>query len=469
MRLLAGTLSLLIVLSFTSAFSADKTALSEDLIKKLETNFAQDGDRQSLINAVTNNKINDLSLNRDIVVNHNKHFSHRLKKSGITNQKGSGRCWLFAGLNIFNPDLMTSLGLSSFELSQPYLTFWDKMEKANTFLEEIIRLRDRPYDDRELEITLGSPFGDGGWWHYVTDLLDKYGAVPVSAMPETKQSTATGTFNRLANRKLRMFASEIREMHKDGSTEDQIRDRKKVMLEDIYSMMIFGYGQPPKDFIFRYEDKDSTVSESKAYTPQSFYKEFLSENIPEYVTIMNNPFKDYDKVYRMQSSRNMADRPDMTMLNLSIDKLKAYSLKALLDSQAVWFACDVGKGNYGTDGIFAADVYDYNTTFGLDFKISKKDRIQYYDSYPNHAMVLMGVDTTTEGTPIKWLVENSWGTKKGDSGYWYMYDDWFNEYVYFTIIDKNLLDKEDLEKLKKDPILCPMWDPFYQVIRNSKN
>jgi len=165
----------------------------------------------------------------------------------------------------------------------------------------------------------------------------------------------------------------------------------------------------------------------------------------------------------------MADRPDMTMLNLSIDKLKAYSLKALLDSQAVWFACDVGKGNYGNEGIFAANIYDYNTTLGLDFKISKRDRIQYFDSSPNHAMVLLGVDTTTEGKPVKWLVENSWGTDKGDNGYWYMYDDWFNEYVYFTIIDKKLLDKDDLEKLKQKPIITPMWDPFYQVIRNSKN
>ncbi len=461
---------LLLLFVFISAVQAeDKTSLSEDLIKKLEANFNQQDNRQGLINAITNNNIKDLSLNRDIVVAHNKHFSHRLNKSGITNQKGSGRCWLFAGLNIFNPDLMTNFGLSSFELSQPYLTFWDKMEKANTFLEEIIRLRDRAYDDRELEIILDSPFGDGGWWHYVTDLLDKYGAVPMSAMPETKQSTSTGTINKLTNRKLRMFASEIREMAKAGKTEDEIRDRKKVMLEEVYTLMIFAYGTPPKEFTFRYEDKDSTVSEPKTFTPHSFYDEFLAKNIPEYVTIINNPFKEYDKLYQMQSSRNMADRPDMTMLNLSIKKLKAYSLKALLDSQAVWFACDVGKGNYGNKGIFSADVYDYNTTFDMDFKISKKDRIQYFDSYPNHAMVLMGVDTTTEGKPVKWLVENSWGTKKGDDGYWYMYDDWFNEYVYFTIIDKNLLDKEDLKKLKEDPIMCPMWDPFYEVINNSKN
>lgn len=462
-------ISLVFIFSISTILAADKTALSEDIIKKLEAKFTEQGDRQNLINAVTNNNINDLSLNRDIIVSHNKQFSHRLNKSGITNQKGSGRCWLFAGLNVFNPDVMTKLGLSSFELSEPYLTFWDKMEKANTFLEEIIRLRDRPYDDRELEITLSEPFGDGGWWHYVTDLLNKYGAVPITAMPETKQSTSTGTLNALANRKLRIFASEMRVMHTDGKTEDQIRDRKKEMLEEIYSLMVFAYGSPPKEFVFRYESKDSTVSVPKKYFPQTFYKEFLSENIPEYVTIMNNPVKEYDKVYQMQSSRNMADRPDMTMLNLPIDKLKEYSLKALLDSQAVWFACDVGKGNYGEEGIFAADVYDYNTTLGLDFNISKKDRIQYFDSSPNHAMVLMGVDTTFDGKPVKWLVENSWGDKKGDNGYWYMYDDWFNEYVYFTIIDKNLLDKNDLEKLKQEPILTPMWDPFYQVIKNSRN
>jgi len=459
----------MILMALASISTAtNKAALTEDLMQHLETQFDQHGHQTGLINSITNNNIQDISLNHERVVSHDDHFSHRLKKSGITNQKGSGRCWLFAGLNIFTPDMMTRLKLNSFELSQPYLTFWDKMEKANFFLEQMISLRDRPSDDRELSVILDNPFGDGGWWHYVTDLIEKYGVAPISAMPETKQSTSTGVINRLANRKLRTFASELRSMHEDGQSEDKLRKRKEEMLGDIYSLMVYAYGKPPTSFTFRYEDKDSTVSEPVEFTPRSFYEEFLADSMPQYVTLMDNPTKDYDRLYQVKSSRNIVERSDLSTLNLPIEKHKTYALRALLDSQAVWFACDVGKANYSKNGIMAADIYDYNSTFDMDFTISKRDRVLYHDSYPGHAMVIIGVDTTLDGQPIKWLVENSWGTDRGDGGYWYMYDDWFNEYVYFTIIDERHLDPEDREKLKQDPILCPVWDLFYQALRKLR-
>ncbi|MBU8932417.1 MAG: hypothetical protein KOO62_00270 [candidate division Zixibacteria bacterium] len=463
-------LTVIFSLLFLAALSiaADKGTLDEDLMSRLENQFDKNGPDVGVINAITNNNIQDLSLNRERVVSHDDHFSHRLKKSGITNQRGSGRCWLFAGLNVFHPDMMTRLKLNSFELSQPYLTFWDKMEKANLFLEQMITLRDRPFDDRELCVILRNPFGDGGWWHYVTDLVEKYGVAPISAMPETKQSVSTGIINKLANRKLRTFASELRTMHENGQSEKDLRLRKEEMLGDIYAMLVCTYGQPPTSFTFRYEDKDSTVSAPVEFTPRSFYDEFLADALPEYVTLMDNPGKEYDHIYQIESSRNMIEKADLTTLNLSIEKQKTYVLKSLLDSQAVWFACDVGKANYKKDGIMATDVYDYASTFDMDFSISKRDRILYRDSYPGHAMVIIGVDTTSDGQPIKWLVENSWGTDRGDDGYWYMYDDWFSEYVYFTIIDERHLDSDDRDKFKQDPILCPVWDVFYQALRNSR-
>ena len=468
MRATAFTIVLAAALSYAPAASSAKTSLSPEMIERIEVRFNNLGDRQNLINAVTNNNIQSLSLNRKKLIAHNPHINHKLKESGITNQKSSGRCWLFAGLNVFNPVLMAKLNLSSFELSEPYLAFWDKMEKANLFLEEIIDLRNRPITDRKLEIILDNPIGDGGWWHYVTDLIDKYGVVPVSAMPETEQSSSTGAINRLINRKLRATASELRQMHAAGLSEDDLRRRKEEILTDIYTLLVFAYGKPPESFTFRYEDKDSTISEPSNYTPRSFYKEFLTADIPKFAIIMDNPNKEYGRLYQIESSCNMADKPDMTLLNLPIDRIKQYCLKALLDSQAVWFACDVGKENYRDSGIMAVDIYNYNATFNIDFKITKADRINYRDSYPNHAMVLLGVDTTAEGHPAKWLVENSWGTKKGDDGYWYMYDDWFDEYVYVAVVDKRLLRPEDRDALAQKPVVLPVWDPFWKALRNLK-
>ncbi len=463
---------LVVILSFfvplTFVHAANNKALTNELLKQFENNFDTINNPQLIINAVTNNDIRNLSLNRDLLITHDKHFNYQLKKSGITNQKGSGRCWLFAGLNIFNPTLMTKLNLSSFELSEAYLAFWDKMEKSNLFLEEMIRLRDRPADDRELVIFLENPFGDGGWWHYVTALIEKYGVVPVSAMPETKQSSSTGTINTLISRKLRAFTAELRQMHKDGKSEDELRQRKKTMLNDIYTLLVYAYGKPPQTFTFRYEDKDSTISDPEQYTPYTFYEKYLADAMTHFVTLMNNPTKTYNRLYQVKESRNMADTPDLTMLNLPIEKIKQYCRAALLDSQAVWFACDVGKENYRDSGLLMTDIYDYKSTFGIDFSISKADRIRYEDSYPNHAMVLLGMDTASDGHPQKWLVENSWGTKRGDKGYWYMYDKWFDEYVYVAVIDERLLTAEDREKFKQKPEILPVWDSFFQGIRNLR-
>ncbi len=468
MRAVIGTITIVFALTSTISAGARKTGLSSEMIERIEAQFDNRGDHQNLINAITNNDIKDLSLNREKVVAHNKHFNHKLKKSGITNQKSSGRCWLFAGLNVFNPALMAKLNLSEFELSEPYLTFWDKMEKANLFLEEMIDLCDRPLDDRKLQIILEDPFGDGGWWHYVTDLIDKYGTVPLSSMPETKQSSKTDIINQLINRKLRAAASELRQMHAAGQTEDDLRRRKEDVLGDIYAALVLAYGKPPERFTFRYENKDSTVSEPTEYTPRSFYEEFLAADMPKFAIMMDNPNREYERLYQIESSRNMADKSDLTLLNLPIEKIKQYCLKALLDSQVVWFACDVGKDHYGDSGVLAVDVYDYNTTFGIDFTISKADRIAYFDSYPTHAMVLLGTDTAADGRPVKWLVENSWGTEKGDKGYWYMYDGWFDEYVYVAVVDERHLDADDRERLKEKPQILPAWDPFWKALRDLK-
>ncbi len=459
------TLITVLIVSAAIAMADPSGRLDDALIGQFQSDFQTKGDHAVTVNAVTNNKINSLALNRKKLIGHNKLFNFRLKSSGITNQRSSGRCWMFAALNVVSPHVMRQLGVSRFELSEPYLAFWDKMEKANLFLESIIEMRDVPLDDRKLTILLRSPFGDGGLWHFAIDLMDKYGVVPLSAMPETKQSTSTGTVNRLANCKLRAFASELREMHQSGKSVGELRKRKEAMLSDIYKILIYCYGQPPDEFVFRYETKDSTISGSETYTPTSFYQKYVADYVPDYITLVDNPNLDYNLPYTMEDYRNMYEKPDLVMLNLPIEKLKEYCLKSLLDSQAVYFSCDIGKENFRDSGILATGIYEYNRIFDMDFKMTKAERIAYRESSPNHAMAFLGVDTSDTGQPLKWLVENSWGTDRGDKGYWYMYDEWFSEYVYRVVVDKKYVSDEDLKNFEKKPVTLPMWDPLWETLK----
>ncbi|UCD63283.1 MAG: aminopeptidase [Candidatus Zixiibacteriota bacterium] len=452
----------------TCVTAADKGAVDDPMLERFERRVnGEDGHRQ-IINAITNNDIKDLSLNRERLVTHDKLFSLKLETTGVTNQKSSGRCWIFAGANVLTPKIKQKLDQSDFELSHSYLAFWDKLEKANFFLERVIEMRDRPLDDRSLTLEFDYLFGDGGWWHYFTDLIDKYGLVPVSAMPETKQSSATGSFNGLAKHLLRRVASDIRERHRQGKNLEELRVIKANALEDIYRLLVYNYGQPPKEFTFRYEkDVDSTEQIiAKTYTPRSFFEECLAEDWPEYVTIVNNPSMDFDQLYELEASRNIYERPDFRVLNLPVEELKEYTLLSLMDSQAVWFSCDVGRENYGDSGVMAVGIYDFNGTFDMDFNLNKADRIRFKDISPNHAMVINGVDTSAAGAPVKWRVENSWGTKRGDNGIWYMYDDWFTEYVLTVVIDKRLLSDEDRQKLKQKPDKIADWEPFFLALRN---
>ncbi len=461
-----------IFLLSASAFAKDG-AIDEKLLNQFETNLNKVENTDQLINMVTNNKIKDISLNHEKVISHNKLFSLKLKPTGITNQKNSGRCWAFAGNNMISSKVMTDLQLSDFELSESFIAFYDKLEKGNFFLERIIELRDRPLDDRSLQGEFSSLFGDGGWMNYFLNLIEKYGVVPKEIMPETKQSSATATLNNLGKTLLRSDAAELREMNKNGKDVKALRKRKDEMLSELYQFLVLNYGKPPSKFVFRYEfkDKDDTTKTpkeiiEKEFTPKSFYNEFYSSTASEYVAIVNNPTMDYDTRYILEESRNIYEQSDFDLINLPIKDLKKYARLSLIDSQAVWFACDVGKDNYNSGAIFDVDIYDYNKTLNLDFKMSKKDRILYGDISPNHAMVLTGIDTAQSGATVKWLVENSWGTKVGKDGFWSMYDDWFDEYVFLVIVDKNLLSDKDKKLLESKPKRIKDWEPFFLALRN---
>lgn len=454
----------LLLLSFGSlALGKSKGGLDAGLIKRLTAGQSDDATR-TMADIVAARNVKDIALNRKLVNRHNDFINHELKTGEITNQKSSGRCWMFAGFNVLRPKVMQNLQLKTFEFSENYLMFWDKMEKSNMFLQNMIEMADLPLDDRELQIIIDGPLGDGGWWTYFTGLVEKYGVVPQDVMPETYNSSASGTMNRLMTLKLGQMGVELRQSIRSGNSTKDAISKKEIMLAQIFDMLVLNLGRPPVDFEWRYETEDTTITGTieEHFTPKSFYKKALPGGLNAYVALFNYPGKEFYINYSLRQSRNIYDQPNFTILNLPIDSLKHYALMSVLDSTPVWFACDVGKGNYGKKGIFARDIYNYEKIYNLKFDLPKKDLIQMGLITPNHAMTFMGVDTV-DNLPRKWLVENSWGKDKGVDGKWCMYDSWFDQYMFGVIIEKKYLS-ENLRKMsQKSPIELSPWDPMYRL------
>ena len=327
----------------------------------------------------------------------------------------------------------------------------------------MIETRDRDLDDRELQVLTKDPIPDGGWWSFVVVLIGKYGAVPKEIMPETNNTKSTGMMNALLARLMRRDAVELRAMAAKGAKGPALEKRKVEMLKDVYRLLVLHLGLPPQEFAWRYEDKDGKVREAK-HTPLSFYREVAGANLADYVAIFDHPAKPYNRYYRIKYDRNMADAPDMDFINVRIQEVKGWVLKALFAGEPVWFAADAGAENDKKNGIFALGMYDYRSLLGVNMELTKAERILYFDSSPNHAMVFVGADTLG-GKPVKWRVENSWGTDVGDKGYWTMYDGWFDQYVYGVIVNKSFIPGDVLSLLATKPETLPAWDPMREMFR----
>ncbi len=438
--------------------------LSSGAVEHIRSSFRMDTHRRAMYNSITNNDITSLALNHDILQRHNELFSHRIETKGITNQKKSGRCWLFAGLNTLRPIVIKKHNLKKFEFSQNYLAFWDKLEKANCFLENVIKFRGRAMLDRELEFILRQPIPDGGYWENVVNLITKYGAVPKEVMPETNSSGNTGLMNALIARKLRTDAVKLRKMHQQNKPLKKLRAEKMKMLKEVYGMLVLNLGQPPQRFEWRFEDANSVVSDLKSYTPKSFYEDFVGVDLSQYVDIFNDPSKEYGKHYQIRLTRNVWDGDDAHFANVRVEVLKEVASRAVLADEPVWFACDVGKDQSREHGIMAIGLFDYDSIYEVDMTMSKAERLLFRESIPNHAMVFVGVDVRDD-RPVKWLVENSWGDEKGSKGLWTLYDSWFDKNVYSVIVNKKHVPKEVLEIFEQPAIKLPPWDPAYALVR----
>lgn len=402
-------------------------------------------------NAVAQEGIDKLSVDRDLVRELTTATSHKLDSWGAANQKASGRCWIFAGLNSLRGGIMDRTNTKDFELSQTYLYFYDKLEKANWFLTAVDELKEREITDRTLTKLMDDPIGDGGQWSMFVSLVEKYGVVPKYAMPETASSEASAMLNRNLETVLRRAAHQIR-AGKSGAQEQA--------LADVYRILTANLGLPPTEFQWQYRDKDDSFHREGTFTPQEFAREYLPKDLGEYVCVVNDPRNNYGELYTVDYLGNVAGEK-VTYLNAPVEVLRDATRSAIEDGRPVWFGCDTSQQSDADSGVWAKRLHDYEGLYGVDMGIEKPDRLRLHESLMTHAMVFTGADIAEGGNVTRWRVENSWGTEKGDKGFWTMADDWFDEYVFEIAVHPSRLPEQYQEALKSAEITTlPAWDPM---------
>ena len=384
-------------------------------------------------------------------------FSIEIKTTGITNQRATGRCWLFASMNLMREAVIKKCGLKSFELSGNYFAFWDKFEKINFFLESVIDAAELPKGDRTLDWILHG-IGDGGQWDMMVSVVKKYGVVPKSVMPETFTSASTRFFYQFVNMHLRKDAIELRKIKAEGG---DTAKRKEEMLSDYFRVLCICFGEPVTSFDFEYRDKDDEFHADYGLTPLSFYEKYVGIPLDDYVSVINAPTEDkpYYKTYTVKYLGNVVGG-SIRYLNLPMEELKALTIQQMKDGEPVWFGSDCGKYGDRKTGIWDPASFRYDEILGMDFSFDKADRLDYGDSAMNHAMVLCGVNIDRDGKPNRWKIENSWGEEAGEKGYFIASDAWFDAFTYQVIINKKYLKEEWVKELEKAPKELEPWDPM---------
>jgi bleomycin hydrolase len=436
--------------------------ITDALIDRFKTDFQRDPVRKVIMNAIKKNGINAVAMNQESPVNLPFTFSHEIQTGKITNQKQSGRCWMFAGLNTLRLRVMERCHLETFELSQNYLMFWDKFEKANYFLESILETLDEPTDGRLIAWLLRAPVQDGGQWDMFVNLVEKYGVVPKDVMPETFESSKTQRMNRLLTMKLRKSAAEWRKAYQEEHVAvEDLRSRKEAILNEVYRILCQSLGEPPTLFDFEYRDKDYHFYRDARLTPQAFYQKYVGVALQDYVSVINAPTTDkpFGKTYTVKYLGNVKGGKDVLYLNVEMDVFKELTLKQLLDNEPVWFGCDVGQMMDRDTGIMDLMLFDFENTLNVSLGMTKAERLEYGDSLMTHAMVFTGVHLV-EGEPLRWKVENSWGEDRGNKGFFVMSDAWFDEYMYQVVIHKKYLPDTLKAALDQEPIALEPWDPM---------
>ena len=431
-------------------------ALTQELLDKFREDESKNFHSRTLQAALAKTPIKDLAFVPSKAAKLNGDFSIELKTRGITWQQNSGRCWMFAALNIMREKVAQKCNLDKFELSANYLAFYDKLEKANNMLEMVIENADKPMNDRMMEYIL-SGFHDGGYWDMAVDLVKKYGVVPKSVMPETYQSLHTEKFMKLLISLLRKDASILREMIGKGIDVTTIKEK---MLQEVYRMECIAFGEPPMTFDFDYRDKDGEFFSDKNLTGKLFYEKYVGCVLDDYITVTNHPTSGLpmDYYYAFHYIGSMADS-NIRCLNLTQEELEELTIKQLQDNDPVWFGCDSGAYGDRDEGVWDQDSLDFEGLFGgIDFSMDKKKRLEYHDSFATHAMIFVGVNVDEDGKPNRWKIENSWGESAGRKGYFVCSEKYFNEYVYEVIVNKKYLTDDQKALLSNEPEIINAWE-----------
>ncbi|HEM3177246.1 TPA: aminopeptidase C [Streptococcus suis] len=438
------------------------STLDFDFTERLYANYIANPSLQATENAVSHNGLLKSLETRQSAIDNDYVFSIDLTKDAVSNQKASGRCWMFAALNTFRHKLISDFKLENFELSQAHTFFWDKYEKSNWFLEQIIATADLEIGSRKVKFLLDTPQQDGGQWDMVVALFEKYGVVPKSVYPESISSSASRELNQYLNKLLRQDAQILRDLLAKGASPEEVQTQKENLLQEIFNFLAVNLGLPPRSFDFAYRDKDNVYHRDTNVTPQAFYEKYVGLKLSDYVSIINAPTTDkpYNKSYTVELLGNVVGAPAVRYLNVEMNRFKELAIAQLKAGESVWFGSDVGQSSNRQTGIMATNTYDFSSGLGIHFHQDKAGRLDYSESLMTHAMVLTGVDLDDNEQPIKWKVENSWGDKVGDKGYFVASDSWMDEYTYQIVVRKEFLTPEELAAYQAQPQVLAPWDPM---------
>ena len=451
-RLLTIALALISI----CAAAQQKGGITPEMLTEIQKGYQGNAADKAIRNALNTTSITVLAENAENMAMINTDFTDRVRTKGITDQKSSGRCWLFTGLNVLRAAAIDKYDLGEFQFSQSYCFFYDQLEKANLFLQAIIDTREKPIDDREVDWLFSNPIGDGGTFTGVANLVMKYGVVPAEAMPESLIANSTSAMNTQLKTVLRQDGLKLRENPAGVKPKDLpawLQNTKLQMLTEIYHILALSYGVPPKEFEWK----------GKNYTPVQFYKELLGYDLNgNYVMLMNDPTREYGKVYEIQYDRHLYDGQNWVYVNLPIERIKEMAIASIKANTAMYFSCDVNKFLDKKKGVCDLDNFDYESILGVELTMDKKQRIQTHASGSSHAMTLIAVDLK-DGVPQKWMVENSWGAASGYKGNIIMTDEWFNEYMFRLVVEKRFVPADVMQMLQQKPVMLPAWDPMYMA------
>ena len=437
-------------------------SLEQNFTDKLYAAYEANPKYAAMENAISHNGLLVSLEKRSSAVENIPVFSIDLTKDKVSNQKASGRCWMFAALNTFRHKMISDFQLEDFELSQAHTFFWDKYEKSNWFLEQILATADLELTSRKVKFLLDTPQQDGGQWDMVVSLFEKYGVVPKAIYPESVSSSNSRELNQILNKLLRQDAQILRELVKDGVDPSTLQVKKEELLQEIFNFLAMNLGLPPRRFDFSYRDKENHFHSENNLTPQEFYRKYVDLHLDDYVSIINAPTADkpYGRSYTVEMLGNVVGSKPVRYLNVEMDRLKELAIAQMQAGETVWFGSDVGQSSNRKAGIMDEGIYDFTSSMDLHLTQDKAGRLDYSESLMTHAMVLTGVDLDEDGRSKKWKVENSWGDKVGNKGYFVASDAWMDQYTYQIVVRKEFLSAEELVAYEAEPIVLAPWDPM---------